>query len=133
VRYIGPQGLACACPGAQNVLVTITYLNGTVLEAIVLSREENEIRAIAADYDEVLALTRLHGTWISEDLEPVAVGFAWEYRPAAHSVSDSDCICSKELAAQLIQSLFCGSERSRTPSISPKPFIAVRPRELRVS
>jgi hypothetical protein len=130
---MGPQGLACACPGAQNVLVTITYPNGTTLEAIVLSHEETAIRAIATGSDEVLALTRINGTWISEGLEPVAVGFAWEYRPAAHSVSDSDCICSKELAAQLIQSLSCGSEPSRTPSISPKSLIAVRPRELRVS
>lgn len=76
------QGLACAWPGAQNVLVTITYPNGAVLEAVVLSHADNEIRAIAAGSDEVLAFTRIHGTWISEDLEPVAVRFAWERRPS---------------------------------------------------
>jgi hypothetical protein len=46
--------------------MTITYPNGTVLEAIMLSHEENEIRAIAAGCGDVLAFTRIHGTWISE-------------------------------------------------------------------
>jgi hypothetical protein len=90
--------------------VTITYTNGAVLEAIVLSHENNEIRAIAAGCDEALVLTRIHGTWVSEDLEPVAVRFAWEATPAPHAESEDAYVCSKELAARLIQKLFSSSD-----------------------
>jgi len=60
--------------------VTITYLDGTVLEAIVLSHEDDEIRAMVAGWSDVLAYTRVHGTWISEETEPVAIEFAWQRR-----------------------------------------------------
>ena len=57
-------------------IVTITYPDGTVLEAIVLAHEENEIRAIATGCDDALAFTRIHGTWISEEIEPVTIELA---------------------------------------------------------
>src|ERR1039458_4973537 len=75
------QGLVRAWSWAHNAIVTITYPNGIILEAIVLSHEENEIRAIAAGCDDVLAFTRIHGTWISEEIEPVAIEFAWQWLP----------------------------------------------------
>lgn len=121
-------------PGPQNVFVTITYTNGTALEAIVLSHNENEIRAIAPGDDEVLVFTRIHGVWISEDLDTVAIGFEWERRPERGEYSEGDCICSKELAAHLIQTLFSGSEemvglryvrsKGRVPSASPSELRA---------
>jgi hypothetical protein len=90
--------------------MTITYPNGAVLKAIVLSHENNEIRAIAAGCDDVLVFTRIHGTWISEELEPIAIEFAWQHRHASAVASESACICPKTLAARLIQSLLRGSE-----------------------
>ena len=104
------QGLVCAYPGAHNAVVTITYLDGTVLEAIVLSHEDDEIRAIAAGCGDVLAFTRIHGTWISEEIEPVAIEFAWQRRRKLPVTSEGDCVCAKELAARLIESLFRGCE-----------------------
>ena len=85
--------------------MTITYLNGTVLEAIVQSHEENAIRAIAAGCEDVLVFTCIHGTWISEELEPVAIEFAWQRRGTSPSPSEDACVCPKALAARLIQSL----------------------------
>jgi hypothetical protein len=90
--------------------MTITYLNGTVLEAIVLSHEEDAIRAIAPGCDDVLVFTRVHGTWISEEIEPVAIEFAWQRRGTSPASTESACICLKTLAARLIQSLFRGCE-----------------------
>ena len=95
---------------AQNLVVTITYPNGTALEAIVLSHEDDEIRAVAAGCGDVLAFTRIHGTWISEEIEPVTIEFAWERRRTSPAISEHTCVCPKALAARLIQSLIRGCE-----------------------
>ena len=100
-------------------LMTITYPDGNVLEAIVLSHEENEIRAIAAGCNDVLAFTRINGTWISEEIEPVAIEFAWQRRRALPAASEVDCICPKDLAVRLIQSLLNGGEAEE---MAPAPF-----------
>src|ERR1039457_6838865 len=104
------QGLVRAWSWAHNAIVTITYPNGIILEAIVLSHEENEIRVIVAGCDDVLVFTRIYGTWISEEIEPVAIEFAWQRRGTSTTPSEAACICSKVLAARLIQSLFRGDE-----------------------
>ena len=100
---------------AHNAPVTITYPNGTVLEAIALSHDEHAIRAIAAGCADVLAFTCIHGTWITEDLEPVAIEFAWQRRGTSPSTSEDDCVCPKKLAARLIAMLLSGSERGSLP------------------
>jgi hypothetical protein len=94
---------------AHTAIVTITYLNGTVLQATVLNHEEHEIRAIAAGCDDTLAFTRVHGTWIAEDLESVSLAFEWQGHRAAPVPAEDACVCPKELAALLIRSLFAGS------------------------
>ena len=91
-------------------LMTITYPNGTVLKAIVLSQEEHEIRAVAADCDDVLVFTRIQGAWISEEWEPVAFEFEWQRRVASHDCREHEYICPKELADRLISALFVGDE-----------------------
>jgi hypothetical protein len=90
--------------------MTVTYPNRTSLEAIVLSHEEHEIRAIAAGCDDVLVFTRIDGTWISDDEQPVTIEFVWQRQKASRVPSEDDCICSNELAARLIRTLFTGSE-----------------------
>lgn len=88
--------------------MTITYPKGTVLKALVLSHEENEIRAIAPGCTDVLAFTRIHGNWISEELEPVTIEFAWQRHGASPAGTEEDLICPQELATHLIQTLFSG-------------------------
>jgi hypothetical protein len=101
---------SCAGLGAHNQFMTITYLNGAVLDAIVLSHEENAIRAITPSCEDVLVFTRVHGTWISEALEPVTIEFAWQRRGTSPAPAEAACVCPKTLAARLIQSLFVGCE-----------------------
>jgi hypothetical protein len=91
--------------------MTITYPNGTVLPAVVLSNGEDEIRAIAPDCEDVLVFTRIRGMWVSEELEPVAIEFGRKADAAPAAYSDDDYICPKELAASLIQSLLGACER----------------------
>jgi hypothetical protein len=91
--------------------MTITYPNGTVLNAIVLAHEDYEIRAVAAGCDDVLVCTRVRDTWLSEDWEPVTLGFAWQRGGTTPACSEDDCICPKELAAHLISTLAGVCER----------------------
>jgi hypothetical protein len=91
--------------------MTINYPNGTVLPAVVLSRGEEEIRAIAPDCEDVLVFTRIRGTWVSEELEPVTIEFGHQTAATPAEYSDDDYICPKELAASLIQSLLGACER----------------------
>jgi hypothetical protein len=90
--------------------MTITSRNGTTLEALVLLHDDYELRAIAPGGEDVLSFTRVSGTWISEQLEPVAIEFAWQRRVPAPTPTVADCICPKELAAQLVTSQIVGGE-----------------------
>jgi hypothetical protein len=103
-------------PGRTMAFVTITYGSGIALQAIVLSHEEHEIRAAAAGCDDVMVFTRSHGTWISEDGEPVTIEFAWQRRGASHVPSEDECICTKELAARLIPTVFGDDDRDEAES-----------------
>jgi hypothetical protein len=107
---------------AHTGIVTITYLNGTTLKAIPLAYDQNVIRAVAPGGDDVLVFTRIHGTWISEEIEPVTIGFEWQRRVATPVPDEADCICSKELAAHLIQALLSGDERDEAGANSLYAF-----------
>jgi hypothetical protein len=76
----------------------------------VLSHDEHEIRANALGCDDVLAFTRFHDTWISEEIEPVTVTFEWQRDTRAPAASEDSCVCPKDLAARLIQSLLTGKD-----------------------
>jgi hypothetical protein len=117
-----PEGLICAYAGAQNAVVTITYLDGTVPEAIVLSHKDDEIRAMAAGCDDVLAFIRIHGPWISEEIEPVAIEFEWQRLGPSPATSEDDCVCPKKLAAHLIRTLLIGGEPKEVQADAPYVF-----------
>jgi hypothetical protein len=103
-----PQGLVSATSSGQHEIVTISYPNGTVLQAVVLSYDEHEIRANASGCDDVLAFTRIHDTWISEEIDPVTMTFEWQRTSGVTAPSEEHCVCPKDLAAQLIHSLYNG-------------------------
>ena len=91
--------------------MTITYSNGTVLEAIVLAHEEDGLRVAVAGEGDVRTFRRIHGVWISEECEPVAVEFAWGRHGATNVPDEVDCICTKKLASRLISMLLAGTDR----------------------
>lgn len=90
--------------------MTFAYSNGTVHQAVVLSHEKDELRAVAPGGEDVLVFSRICGAWITDELDPVTITFAWERRVIALPPSEADCICHKESAADLIQSLLRGDE-----------------------
>jgi hypothetical protein len=104
------QGLVRERRLPQTRSMTITYSNGTVLEAIVLSHEEEAVRVAVAGDGDVRTFRRIHGVWLSEECKAVAVEFAWG-RHGANNVPDGvDCICHKKLASRLISMLLAGTD-----------------------
>jgi len=90
--------------------MTIRYANGKTIDGIVLSQHGGCIRAAVQDCEDVVEFTAENGVWSSEDSEPVQLKFAWERHASNDVVSEADCICPKELASVLIQSLRDDSE-----------------------
>ena len=91
--------------------MTINYANGRVVEAILLSRGNDTLRAAVQGEDDAQIFTLISGTWVSEEDGTVRIEFAWEHRGQA-SVPEADCICSKKLASRLISTLLAGSNDS---------------------
>jgi hypothetical protein len=120
-----PQG-----SGVHNAFVTITYSDGTAVKAIVPSHEPDEIRAIAAGSDDVQIFRRHKGTWFSENIDPVGLEFEWQHVGVPHVPSDGDCVCSKALAAHLIQTLYAGGEGDEAESDT---LHVLSPQEARVA
>jgi hypothetical protein len=102
--------------------VTITCPHGTVLEARLISHQDNEIRAVAAGCDDTLVFTRFRSTWVSENLDPVAIKFAWQRSAPSHATSEDNCVCSKELANRLVQSLVHGCEPETESELPESPL-----------
>jgi hypothetical protein len=89
--------------------MTITYPNGEILEALLLSRGKDTLRAAIAGGDDVRSFTLIHDQWISEEWEAVQIAFAWSRCGGSSIPSEADCICPKDLASRLISMLFTGS------------------------
>jgi hypothetical protein len=96
----------------------------------VLSREEDDIRAIAAGSDDVLAITRINGTWISEDIEPVTIEFEWQRSSSRAVLSEDEYICPMKLAAHLIHTLFAASGHDEAGGV---PFASSTRRQTGLS
>lgn len=97
---------------SEGSKVFIRSGNERAAQAVVLSRKADTMRIAVRRSDDVLVLTRLNGSWITEDLEPVEISFVGERHVPKAPVSESDCICSKALAAHLIHLLLNGDEEN---------------------
>jgi hypothetical protein len=106
--------------------VKITYEGGTMVDAVLLSRQGDTLRAVIRDDgDEIREFTCVKGRWVSEQCELVVIEFEWQLNPTAEVPTEEDCICSKELGAKLIAKL---QGRTRTDEITasePRLSLAV--------
>jgi len=99
----------------------LIYANGRRTKAVLLAQSENQLRVAIPGRDEPLELTGIHGTWVSEDCEPVRVEFAWQGKMPEQVPSEADCICPPELAARLIHLLWSGNEEEGLQADAPLP------------
>lgn len=90
--------------------MTITYPNGTAVEALLMARTNDTLRAAVSGDDDARTFTRVNGTWISENGERVTIEFAWQRGKTRDVPTQSECVCSRKLASQLIPMLLAGSE-----------------------
>jgi hypothetical protein len=97
----------------------LTYADGSRTEAFLLARSESKIRVAIPGCDDPMEFTDVHGTWVSEDCEPVRVEFAWQQKTREQVQSEADCICSHDLAARLIHLLWAGSDEDALRAEAP--------------
>ena len=86
--------------------MTIRYSNGESFEAAPLSQTDRTMRLAVADRDDVVTLTRVNGGWVSDECEVVYLDFTCARQAAKAEVTESDCVCPRELAAHLIHMLY---------------------------
>jgi len=93
--------------------MTIRYADGKAIEGVTLARTANMMRVAAEGSDDAVEFIKVHGTWISEDCEPVTLEYGPRRTPPA-TLSEADCTCSRELAARLIDLLLTDSADEAT-------------------
>ena len=89
--------------------MTIHYESGKTATAIVLLREERRIRVAMQLREDVAEFHYINGMWLADNGESVEFEFEWQ-RKQREKPAEGDCVCSKELAAKLIDLLFAGGE-----------------------
>jgi hypothetical protein len=106
----------------------IRYQNGSAFEGITLSRTQQTMRVAVKGGDDVLEFTNIHGTWVSEDCEPVTMEVGMTCAPV-ENLSEDDFICSQELAAHLVSLLFNDSTGDffEEQSLWKTPYTGISP------
>jgi len=94
----------------------INYSDGRAVEAVLLTHTEGTLRVAVQGADDVMEISDINGTWVSEDCEPVVIDFAWQRLNRKPKINEADCYCSHELAARLIHLLFTDSSEDTTES-----------------
>ena len=92
--------------------MTIRYADGKAIEGVTLVRTANMMRVAVKGCDDAAEFINVHGTWISEDCEPVTLEYG-PRRTAPATLSEADCICSRDLAARLIDLLLTDSAEDK--------------------
>jgi hypothetical protein len=98
--------------------MTIRYSNGYTVDAILLAREGNSMRVAIREFDETVEFFEINGVWVSQNCEPVEVEFAWMRQTDMPVLTETDCLCSHELAARLVHLLWSGENEPAVSLVS---------------
>jgi hypothetical protein len=110
--------------------MTIRYADGKAIEGVTLARTAGIMRVAAKGCEDAAEFINVHGTWISEDCEPVTLQYG-PLRNAPAAFAEDDFICPRELAARLIDLLSTDSaedawEGQTTPQRPQDIFLSAR-------
>ncbi|MCX6627646.1 MAG: hypothetical protein NTW28_08465 [Candidatus Solibacter sp.] len=89
--------------------MTITYADGTAVEALLLSFEEGVLRLAIAGDDDVRVFSCIDGVCRAENGQQVQLKYSQNDRTAPAS-EESHFICCRKVGRQLIGNLMNGSE-----------------------
>src|SRR5436305_4590540 len=105
----------------------IIFSDGSKREAWIWQQTESTVRVAVQGACDLIDFTCIRGQWVSENCEPVVIEFAWQRMPAREVVTEADCICSKDLASRLIESLWSGEagDEVKTLAIGAQPTLLV--------
>ena len=103
--------------------MVLIYADGSRTEAFLLARTENKMRVAIPGSDDPLELAEIHGTWVTENCDPVRVEFAWQGKTNEQLLSEADCVCSHDLAGRLLHLLWSAEEED-TQTARPKTMAA---------
>ncbi len=98
--------------------MTVKYADGRVKTGLLLSREKRNMRVVLEGADDAEELISVCDAWISDSGDPVKVQFEWQHHAVQQPVTEPDCVCSKELAASLIDFLFGGNQLAMDHTLS---------------
>ena len=87
----------------------LRYQNGAVIECITLFRTETRMRVAVHDREDSMDLTNIHGTWVTDDCEPVIMETGTTFFKTVVEYSDDEFICPRPLADHLISLLIVDS------------------------
>jgi hypothetical protein len=96
----------------------IRYANGRTIEGVTLARSETTMRVAVQGRHDVVLLTNVNGTWLSEDWEPVTIGYGSARLEPATRPAEDEFICSPDLANRLRELLLDGAR----PEDEPRPM-----------
>ena len=99
--------------------MTIKYSNGRAVEAVLLSRTQDTMRLAVQGADDAMEVSNINGTWVAADCEPVSIEFIWQRRVLKPAITEADCLCSRDLAARLIHSLYTGANEATSEAETP--------------
>jgi hypothetical protein len=89
----------------------ITFSDGSKRQAQICQQTESTMRVAVEGAHDLMDFTCIRGQWVSENCEPVVIEFEWQRMATKAIVTEPDCICSKDLASHLIESLWRGEVR----------------------
>jgi len=104
--FVELRGLVHVHHRGDNVFMTITFRDQEPVPAVLLRYDGDHLRALIPGEDDSSGFQRVNGVWVSDDCEPVHIEFAWERLEVNSIPPETDCICSKELATDLLGMLF---------------------------
>ncbi len=81
--------------------MVIRFADGSEAEGILLVWDQDTMRVAVKDREDVLALNCVSGNWMTDDGSRVKIEFEWQRSFKEMLPSEADCICSKQMAAQL--------------------------------
>ncbi len=84
--------------------MNIRYQNGDIIEGTALFRTADRMRIAVRGKDDALDLTSYHGTWITDECEPVFMETGITYKTDM-DYSDEAFICPQSLADHLVSLL----------------------------